>query len=391
MDIKKKIALISVNNYNYGSLLQAFALQKFLIKNGFDNEIILFFEKNIFRQFCRLFKISFFIMKGRILYRNLYLKFFHPELYTKIIIRKKKFEEFKSTNLIFSKPYRGRKSLVNGTKKYKSFVLGSDQVWHPNNMGMDYFNFNFVPFNISKIAYAPSFGVSKIPFYQIKKTKHYLNRINDISVREKSGKEIVKGLIHKDVPIVCDPTLLVNREEWEKLKGSSKLIEQKYIFCYFLGSNPIHREFANRLKKYTGLKIVTLLHMHEYVKIDENFGDVRPFNVGPSEFINLISNAGYVLTDSFHGTIFSILYKKEFYTFYRFLENKSTSTNTRINFILSLLNIVDRRLIGSEEIPEILKKSINYEDVYTKLDKFKESSQQYLIDSLSKIRISNDI
>jgi hypothetical protein len=324
-------------------------------------------------------------MKAKVLFRNYYLRLFKKEIYEKLKIRTKKFENFKNYQLKFSKPFIGRKSLIKGAKNYRAFLLGSDQVWHPNNMGMDFYNLFFVPEEIPKIAYAPSFGISKIPIEQLGKTKKYLNRINYISVREKSGKEIVKQLIHRDVPIVCDPTLLIDRVVWDTLKGNSKIIEEKYIFCYFLGNNILHRDFARQVKQKTGYKIVTLLHMHEYVKNDEVFGDITPFNVGPAEFINLLSNAEIVLTDSFHGSIFSIMYEKIFFTFNRFAEGKLSSTNTRIKSILEFLDLSERRINGNESYDVLCDMTINYVKANEILNEFRNVSRSFLKTCIKQI------
>jgi hypothetical protein len=383
-NLNKKIALVSVWNHNYGSLLQTFALQTFLNNINLKNEIILYKEKNEFRQFLRLTKFSFLKMKINIIYRDIIVKFLYPELNRNLQIRSEIFEKFKSSKLQFTKVINGRKHLILGAKDYNAFVLGSDQVWHPNNMGMDFFNLNFVPSTIPKIAYAPSFGVSEIPNSQLKKTKNYLYKIDYISVRERSGQKIVKLMTGKEVPIVCDPTLLVDKSIWDELKGSKIIIENRYIFCYFLGNNPEHRSFANRLKKYTNLKIVSLQQLDEFIKSDLNFGDEKPYDVGPAEFINLISNAEYVLTDSFHATIFSILYEKKFFTFNRFATKKSGSTNSRISSILNQLNLNSRRIAGNEDAEEYSKMEINYESILKEINESRSFSRQYLLNALDQ-------
>jgi len=105
---------------------------------------------------------------------------------------------------------------------------------------------------------------------QIKKTKRYLSRIQFISVREKAGAKIVKELINRDVPVVCDPTALLTVEQWDEIKSSKVYSSDNYIFCYFLGANPLHREFANKLKQLTGYQIVALQHIDEFVEGDLN-------------------------------------------------------------------------------------------------------------------------
>lgn len=112
--------------------------------------------------------------------------------------------------------------------------------------------------------------------------------------------------------VVCDPTILLTKEEWEQEAVPEKIIPDKYILCYFLGSNIEHRKFAERLKEKTGYKIVSLNYADEYVKYSDTFADITPYDIGPREWINLIKNAEYVCTDSFHGTVFSLLFNKNF-------------------------------------------------------------------------------
>ena len=157
------------------------------------------------------------------------------------------------------------------------------------------------------------------------------------------------------------------------------VIKGRYILCYFLGVNREHRKMAEQLKKKTGLKIVTLPHLDEYVASDEKFGDYRLFDIGPAEFVNLIRNAEYVLTDSFHGTCFSILNHKKFVTFSRFQATNSESTNTRIDSLLVGLHLEKRRITVSEcNIVEIIEKEIDYEITDGILEKMRSESCDYL-------------
>ena len=118
----------------------------------------------------------------------------------------------------------------------------------------------------------------------------FLDRIQCLSTREIAGVKIIKDLTGRDAQLVCDPTLLIDRGYWDELKGEEKFIKEKYIFCYFLGNNPPHRDFANRFKEKTGYKLVALQHLDELVLSDIEFADIKPFNVSPSDFINLVAN-----------------------------------------------------------------------------------------------------
>lgn len=384
----KKIAIITGYNIkNYGSALQAFANQKILDNMGVENECINYVKKKDFKQFIRIFNIPLVKTKIKGLKKKIYAKKYPETLGKNFEIRNKIFDEFVEKNFRISKKYYGYEELKNGIKDYNAVLLGSDQVWNPLNFGSHYYTLEFVPNNIPKITYAPSFGVSKIPSSQKKATINYLNRIEYMSVREKKGQEIIKELTGRNVQIVLDPTLLLNKEQWDEILNEERIIKEPYIMCYFLGENKKHREFAEELKKKTGFKIVTLPFMDEIVKEDFEFGDKQFFNAGPSEFINLISNAEYVCTDSFHGTVFSIINHKKFVTFNRFDENKKVSTNSRISSLLGLLGLENRLNSCNNKNLSNVEDEIDYSEVDKKLECLRKESMSYLknaIDSVNK-------
>jgi hypothetical protein len=316
--------------------------------------------------------------------RQLYIKLFYKDIGGELEKRSNKFEQFKKNHLLFSNIIVGSNNLIDEIKNYDQVVLGSDQVLHPANLLMNYFNLNFVPSSIKKIGFAPSFGVSSIPENQKNRTRNYLKRIEHLSVREIAGKKIVKDLTGRDVPVVCDPTLLVKKKIWDDLIAEVPKKEVNYIFCYFLGENPQHRSFANELKKLTGFEIVTLKYLDEFVKSDMNFGDVSPFEVGPSEFVSLISGAAYVLTDSFHASIFSIIYHRSFFTFNRFAETKGKSTNSRISSLFKTFNLNNRLILGNENPSDLIKEEINYKNVENEINKIRDFSESFLVTALQK-------
>lgn len=378
----KKVALISVLMHNYGSLLQTYALQRFIKKNNYESEI-LYYSENYAKKLIRLANLSYFIAKFKVVFRNIFFRIIHQQLYNKIKLRRNIFYKFINERLVLTDRIDGRKELEEKIKNYNIVLLGSDQVFHPGNFLMDYFTLTFVPDKIKKIAFAPSFGVSKIPNYQKKKTKFYLNRFDNLSVREKSGQKLISDLIGKEAPIVCDPTLLIDNADWEELSGGKRIVCENYIFCYFLGANRRHREFANKFKKETGYIIVALQHLDEFVKGDLEFSDRAFFDVDPFNFLNLISNADYVLTDSFHATIFSIIFKKNFFVFNRYSGTTNLSTNTRISSILESFDLADRRLDGTEDITNCINIKIDYSCVVSELKKLRDFSQKYLLDALN--------
>ena len=380
----KKIGLVSVHNPNYGSMLQTYALHTFLTTHGIENEIILYSKKKDWKQFVRLFNLPLVGMKSRIVFRDLYCKLFYPAIKKQLEERIVKFDGFKRKYFHFSKNYVGWNELVTANNDYDTFIIGSDQVWNPINIGTDFFNLLFTNDDKFRISYASSFGVSSIPSTQIKKTVRFLDRIQCLSTREIAGVKIIKDLTGRDAQLVCDPTLLIDRGYWDELKGEEKFIKEKYIFCYFLGNNPPHRDFANRFKEKTGYKLVALQLLDELVLSDIEFADIKPFNVSPSDFINLVANAEYVLTDSFHGTIFSLLYHKPFFTFSRFESSNKISTNSRIESLLKMVRIDGRYIKATESIDDCLNRNVDFETVDCLINNFQKKSLNYIKEAIAK-------
>lgn len=371
-----KVGLVSVRNYNYGSILQAYALQQELIDAGIDNELIYYKKRNVLKQAIRVFNIPLLIAKIKNITRVVVGKT-NPCLKPIIDGRNKAFAKFLQENFKFSPELAGKNKLISYTKKFDAFILGSDQVWNPMLLGGDYYTLSWVDDNKPKVSYASSFGVSEIPLNQVKKTSTFLSRFNMISVREAQGAKIVKKLTEKNAEVCCDPTILMDRSRWDKLSGDRPFITEPYIFCYFIGNNPEHRKFANELAKIKKCKVLAVKHIDEYIKSDDNFGDIKYFEVGPREFVNFIRYASYVCTDSFHGTIFSLLYNKTFFTFKRFTDTQLNSMNSRVKNILSVTNL-NSRLYENDSNPEkALESTVDWENVQKRLYEFRKSSRTY--------------
>ena len=383
----KKLGLCIVyNNWNYGSILQSYATLLKLQDLNVDYEIIRYKRKKdllfYFKSLSRLINKDLRYSKLRKLKRQIGKKT-HPEFATNDRTRAKAFHDFVDKKFDhFTNVIDSYTDLQAKAKEYLGVLVGSDQLWLPSGLETNFFNLMFVPDNVIKIAYSASFGVNKIPFYQKEKTMNYLNRIDCISVREHSGQKIIKDLINRDVPVILDPTLIVEKECWDRNIPIQPMIDEDYIFCYFLGNNKTHREQVIKLSHATGLKIVTLRHMDEYIASDEKFGDYALYDIGPAEFINLIRNARYVCTDSFHGSVFSIINHKQFVTFERYKNNSKNSRNSRLDSLFGQLNIDRRFICDLEKEMNIL---INYDEVDAKLEKLRQISSDYLINSISKI------
>ena len=372
-------ACLEIKNNNYGSMLQSFATQKIMDEYGIQYELLnykkkytpLFVLKSIPRLLNKVIwqeKINE-NQKKRFLKRN-------PELMSDVKKRSRAYDQFRES--YFNHPvvtYYGYSKLKEESKKYSAFITGSDQLWSPSGLPTNFYNLMFTYEDAVRISYASSFGVKKIPWYQRGRTRKFLDRIQHVSCREESGREIVKELTGRDVPTVADPTILFNGEEWKELLPIDRVQEGKYIFSYILGTDKKYRDEVLKLSKETGLPIVSI---HQYVDADLDFGDISVTDAGPAEFVDLIRNAEYVCTDSFHGSVFSILCHRKLVIFNRYSDNSSSSKNTRIDNLCNRLGISDRRFSGS------IIKDANGETDFASIDKKLESLRQESRDYIEK-------
>lgn len=370
---------------NYGTSLQGYAMLKKIQQLGYEVEVIKYIKRLSTWQ-----KIKFVVnalragewknIQHRLTSKQMLKKY--PVYAAGIAERTTAVNAYKQKKLIpLFHEYIGYDALHKGSLNYAAVVVGSDQVWTPMSLPNKFFNLLFVSDSVRKVAYASSFGVSEIPSFQRKATGAYLDRFYKIGVREQRGKEIVEELSHQKATVVADPTMLLSREEWEQeIADAHTITEELYIFCYFLGTNQEARKAAKELKEKTGYKIITIRHMDEYVPEDELFGDEAPYNVDPNDFVKYISRAAYVCTDSFHCTVFSILFHRQFMTFYRFAEGSKTGRNSRINSLFDLFELQERLYKG--DINKITN-PIDYNSVDKKLSELRKESISFLNECLA--------
>lgn len=388
---KQKTGIVSCYfKHNYGSMLQAYATQRILDKLKYENETI---DISGFSREIRTAKIKYFVRASLtssiLLYKfgqaiSMLMKKLPNSTYNRLTkLRDQRFDAFSGKYFRMSEHYSSIADLGNHCEdRYSSVIVGSDQLWLPANIAADYYTLSFVPDTVNSIAYATSFGQASLPRDSAKKAAVFLKRIRHISVREASGQVLTRQLSGRKVPVVCDPTLLFTGEEWMDIQQKEPLVNGPYILCYFLGKNPMHRAFAGRLREKTHLKIVSLPHLDEYVRSDEGYADDEKYDVDPSEFLNLIRNAEYVCTDSFHCTVFSMLYRRSFFVFRRYPQRTRHSTNSRIDNLSHMLGISERLLNGEEAIDDCLQLSIDYEEIHRRIDHLRQESLHYLQTSL---------
>lgn len=366
---------------NYGSVLQAYATQEAIKSYGHTTKLVRF-ENN---------KNDLFKMLG--IARNL-VSIYHWNLrFQRIKTKKnrakenseeriKKFIDFIEKNIIETEQLSCGKELKEAVRQFDIVVAGSDQIWHPSNRTLHYFTLDFIN-DIKKISYASSFGVSRLPVQMKFGYKKALSQFDYITVREQSGVEIVEDLGLKAY-LVVDPTLLLTAEEWSKV-ARYKESYQDYIFCYFLGSRKEGRIKAEEMKRKTGMKIITIASIDDHIELDDEYADSIVDKAGPEEFLGLIKNAKYVFTDSFHCSVFSIIFNKQFFTFKRFNNNSKISTNSRIENLLGLLGMEDRICDEETKIDSI--QDVNFIEVQRKLEFLRKESKKHLEEALKGDRI----
>ena len=335
----KKIGIITFHNsYNCGSMMQTYALQTILEKKGYNPEIINYYtegQTQIYKTFFKPDSIKN-IIKNILLFPNS----------KKINNNNMKYEEFKNKNLKLSKEIKEYADLND--KEYSAVIVGSDQVW--NITIEDYSKAYFLPWveNARKIGYAPSFGSKKIKDYvkdetEYQEFKDYLNNFNSISIRENNGQKWIKEMIGKEVPVVLDPTLLLDKEDYKNVESNDINEKGDYIFFYSPGFDRGICKFVKELSKKYNMP---------------------------------------VLTTSFHGAIFATTYRKKFYV----LKNGAMFGNDdRVRTMLNTLKMNDRLIDYKIDENKDYLEEIDYTEYEKALKVEREKSIKYLLDAINGV------
>lgn len=369
-----KIGIITwFRHENYGTVLQAIALQKYLRKNGYSVELVDFHIQDEIQ--LKKKNNSNFIQKNyyylsRIIF-HLWKRTHKKELQEKSC----NFQKIIQDHCIITKEIKKEEEYIELCNKYDCLIFGSDQIWNPNWYHPFYFA-NYDAIHTDLIAYAASFGVSSIPSKLKPVYQKALSRFKSIGLREEKGCELVSQISDKKPQMVVDPTMLLSSSEWEQLEHA-RLMKEKYIVCYFLSDNFSHWRAAKKFAKKKHLPLV-IIPQGGFSYISSKYVIT---NCGIEDFLSLIHNAEYVITDSFHGTVFSIIYQKPFYTFERHSPTSPFSQNSRIDNLLKLAG-ASKYLIkyNSSTIHEL--DIIDYHTVSKNIEKHIKRSKEYLRDSL---------
>ena len=376
-----KIGLsVAFTEENYGQLLQAFATQEILEKKGHQTEIIDYrrngFDGIRFTPWLAVYAIKRISKRIKLNTQKNEMLYDEPHQ-RNLSERKQSADKFRNERLHNIVRCNGNDELIQRGKEYDVVLVGSDQCWLPMSCFGNLRTLRFVPDDVRKVSYATSIGVAKYPLYCRSSARQFLNRFDYISVREEQGKKAIEEICQKKVEVVLDPTYLLTKEDWEILFPSERIVKEKYALCYFLGDNKQSKTTAAKFAREKGLKVVSILSNESYSEIDLSFADEIVIGKGPDEFLNLIRNAEYVFTDSFHGVAFSVINEKQFYVFYRHALSSTGSRNSRIDNILNTWNLQDR-LITDSNINRIGQTEINYKKVNSILDNRRGQSLQYL-------------
>ena len=366
----KKLGTITFHaSYNYGSNLQAYALQEY-IKKITKNR----YEYNI---------INLRTIKQKETYKNMFKKKGVKNFIKKIFMFNKKnelekkdelFEKFIKEYLNITKEYSSLEDLKQAKFNYDYYISGSDQLWNIQADDFDWANYLEFIDNGKKISYAASFG-PKVQTWDKEiqdRIKNDLMKYNYLSVRENGSFNNVKSLTGIEAEINVDPTMLLTYDDWNKIISQDRIYNEKYILLYNLKKSKEIKKIAKKVSKL--LKLPVLVTNFNINNIFSGFEE--KYDVGPIEFLNLIKNAELVLSSSFHGTIFSILLEKPFFAI-------NGIKDLRIQTLLQKMKLEDRS-IEIDNIDEKCKVAYNLDFKKSKilLEEEREKSKKYLMKAL---------
>lgn len=366
--------------YNYGTMLQGYATRRAFEKCGAGDVSSHIIDCRFGEKKFTKWDIVEIRIKRFFVYFTEMKRIYKTLAYQKqSVLKQDVFARFaKQMCGLTDNTYIHSDDLYDNPPIYDIYVTGSDQTWSPKVGLRDSLFLGFAPKGKTRAAYAPSIGVTTYSNEQSNFVKERLAKYQFVSCREKYGSEILQALSPVKVETVLDPTLMLSADEWREISINPQR-KGKYILCYFIGDRMYYRRFARRLSELTGLPLVFIPISY----VDFTKGDNMEWKAGPREFLGLIDNAEYVLTDSFHGTIFSINFNK---TFFSFVKHKGLDAmdNMRIVDILERLALKDR-LLDDYMDGDIDASHINYTKTNELLAMERQVSEAYIhkiIDSI---------
>lgn len=367
--------------YNFGSSLQAYAMRLLLESLGHKVEIINYdeFSQHVIwkvKPFIHSVVIPLICLLDKMgIQNNLVRKVKEEKL------QKTKFQIFDRKYIMPSnKMLRTKHQLKVAMNNMDTCVCGSDQIWNPTGAYDSHYYLDFCKNeDIKKISYGSSFGVTKITKHK-DEIAHYLQDFNSLSVREIQGKEIIEKITGRtDCTMVLDPTLMIHASIWRnKMKDCSVSLPAQYIACYFLGNKYIPYKFIIQISSLLNCPIVNITTFRTRNGIE----GTQKKTLSPLEFLNVIDNAACILTDSFHATVFSILFQKNFYSFNKHNSISEANENSRLSSLLELMDLEDRYIVDNDA-DVLFYKDVCYEKTNRIMEEERTRSWNFLVEALS--------
>lgn len=360
----KKIAILTYHRvFNFGSLLQTYALQRYIESTGNKAFVIDYYPERL-RKKRLLFHVNPRWSKP------FATKICHliPAVIARLLGYRMMNTFLKQYITMTDRSFVDENELKENLPAADLYLNGSDQIWNVDTSDGEVdkvFFMEFLPKEKRKAAYAGSFGKDDFSENDLRQIGRLLSRYDCVSVREKSGLDVLERAGIQGGEWVLDPTFLLQPEEWMKISESIKLPE-RYLLVYNLNRNPEIAKAAEFIAKEKKLKIVNFAHSFAFIKGAKNI--IYPT---PNMFITLFANADYVVTDSFHGTAFSINFNRQFICI------PAPRFNGRLESILGLFKI-EERLIQDGNYDTIIKSNIDYEKVNTILQAEREKSYGFM-------------
>ncbi len=335
---------------NYGGNLQAYALCRVL--NSLSSDI--FAEQISYRKaswekgylsLSSKTRLKRFFGRALRAVKNKTERALHGEVYKGLSLRRDAVLKFNREKIPHSERVYSSEDIKEANACYDVFITGSDQVWSPGAFCTGYL-LDFVEEGKVKLSYAPSISRDTLRPEEEAVFKKALKNYKAVSVREGKGVELLRELSPVNPICVLDPTQLLTAEDYDEICAPPQ-VKEPYAFAYFLGDDLRQRELATEFARKKGIKLVSIPYLHgKYRSCDMNFSDEKLCKVGIEEFISLIKYADYVLTDSFHATVFSNIYQKQYFVFSRV----GLNTDSRIYGLLSVLETQERFLDRQERL-----------------------------------------
>ncbi len=380
----KRVGIVTYWGKNYGSALQCYALKSEIEKNGYACEIMdeSFPGLDKYKHYAKELRSIFLISIRHPSYLKKYIMLRKAVKYSVNCLSE---ESDLRLNLFCESVLQPRKYSYRHMKKialedkYKCFIAGSDQIWSGNQKMNNVFFLKFAPPE-KRIAFAPSFGTENIDSYNIRSFRREIRKFKKLSVREQRGQDIVKKLTGLDVPRIADPTFLKTREEWTEFAKESQLPDEKYILVHFLDEpNDTSIQCLRNLFAETGYRTLSFAYPHSAFQSVSNYQFV---DGNPRDYVAAIEHAAYVLTDSFHTTLFSVIFGRRFFTFARQYRHNG-SQQSRITTLLELVGYQERFIESETDfIVAMVADLHSCEDI---LLKERNKAKQYLKEAIGDI------